>query len=71
MNIWKNIGYVMIIYLAGLQSIPQFIQAGKVDGASDFKMFYKNNYSNAITNFIFIFVTTLIEAFKTFEQVES
>jgi ABC-type sugar transport system permease subunit len=70
MNIWKNIGYVMIIYLAGLQSIPQNLyEAGKVDGASDFKMFCKITIPMLSQISFFIFVTTLIEAFKTFEQV--
>ena len=45
MNIWKNIGYVMIIYLAGLQSIPPSLyEAGKVDGASEFAMLLKLPY---------------------------
>ncbi|HHV97192.1 MAG TPA: sugar ABC transporter permease [Clostridiaceae bacterium] len=70
MNIWKNIGYVMIIYLAGLQSIPQELyEAGKVDGASDFKMFYKITIPMLSPISFFIFVTTMIEGFKTFEQV--
>ena len=70
MNIWKNIGYVMIIYLAGLQSIPQDLyEAGRVDGASDFKMFFKITIPMLSPISFFIFVTTMIEGFKTFEQV--
>ncbi|HOJ12441.1 MAG TPA: sugar ABC transporter permease [Clostridiales bacterium] len=70
MNIWKNIGYVMIIYLAGLQSIPENLyEAGKVDGASEFKMLFKITIPMVRSISFFIFVTTSIESFKTFEQV--
>jgi ABC-type sugar transport system permease subunit len=70
MNIWKNIGYVMIIYLAGLQSIPPSLyEAGKVDGASEFAMLLKITIPMVWPISFFIFVTTCIESFKTFEQV--
>lgn len=70
MNIWKNIGYVMIIYLAGLQSIPPSLyEAGKVDGASEFEMLFKITIPMVWPISFFIFVTTCIESFKTFEQV--
>ncbi len=35
---WTGIGYYMMIYLAGLQGVPEeFIEAAKLDGASSFK----------------------------------
>lgn len=70
LNIWKNIGYIMIIYLAGLQSIPpNLYEAGKVDGASGFAMLFKITIPMISPISFFIFVTTLIESFKTFEQI--
>ncbi|NSW89232.1 MAG: sugar ABC transporter permease [Firmicutes bacterium] len=70
MNIWKNIGYVMIIYLAGLANIPASLyEAGKVDGASQFAMLFKITVPMVSPISFFIFVTTCIESFKTFEQV--
>lgn len=37
---WSGIGYYMMIYLAGLQGVPEeFIEAAKLDGASSFKIF--------------------------------
>ncbi|NLC69261.1 MAG: sugar ABC transporter permease [Clostridiaceae bacterium] len=70
MNIWKNIGYVMIIYLAGLAGIPESLyEAGKVDGASRFAMLFKITVPLVSPISFFIFVTTCIESFKTFEQV--
>lgn len=70
MNVWKNIGYVMIIYLAGLQSIPgELYEAGKVDGASEFRMIFKITLPAVSPISFFLLVTTAIESFKTFEQV--
>ncbi|MTI62019.1 MAG: sugar ABC transporter permease [Firmicutes bacterium] len=39
-DIWKGVGYIMTIYLAGLQSIPDiYYEAAEIDGASNFKKF--------------------------------
>jgi len=70
MNIWKNIGYIMIIYLAALANIPESLyEAGKVDGASKFAMLFKITLPMVSPISFFIFVTTCIESFKTFDQV--
>lgn len=38
--VWQNMGYAMVIYLAGLQNIPeQYYEAAKIDGASKFHLF--------------------------------
>ena len=40
--IWRQVGYVMVLYLAGLKSInPEFLEAAKIDGANDWKVFSK------------------------------
>ena len=39
---WQQIGYMMIIYIAGIQNIPgDLIEAAKIDGASEWKVFLK------------------------------
>ena len=39
---WQQIGYMMIIYIAGLQSVPSsYIEAAKIDGASESRIFWK------------------------------
>lgn len=36
---WQNIGYIMVIYIAGIQSIPKdLFEAAKIDGANSFHM---------------------------------
>lgn len=40
MSIWKSLGYDMVIFLAGLQGIPNsYYEAAKIDGASGFQLF--------------------------------
>lgn len=39
-GIWRNFGYYMVLYLAGLQTIPTYLyEAGKIDGASKWQQF--------------------------------
>ena len=69
-NIWKNIGYVMIIFLAGLAAIPkELYEAGRVDGAGDFRMLFSITIPCVRPVTVFVVTTMCIEAFKTFDQV--
>jgi multiple sugar transport system permease protein/raffinose/stachyose/melibiose transport system permease protein len=70
MNIWKNVGYVIIIYLAGLQSIPASLyESATVDGASDFRKAISITIPMLRNISFFVLVTMCIEAFKTFDQI--
>ena len=41
LTLWQQVGYMMIIYIAGLQSIPSdYIEAAKVDGAGEWQIFW-------------------------------
>ena len=70
-NVWKNIGYCMIIYLAGLQNIPpELYEAATVDGAGFLQKHLKITLPQIAPVTFFVFVNNCIEAFKTFEQVQ-
>lgn len=70
-NIWKNVGYCMIIYLSGLQSIPQELyEAAMMDGAGFFKKHLYVTLPQIAPVTFFVLVNNCIEAFKTFEQVQ-
>ena len=70
-NIWKNIGYCMLIYLAGMQSIPGDIyEAATVDGASEWQQMIHVTVPMVRPVAFFVFINTMIESFKTFEQVK-
>ncbi|KRE58521.1 ABC transporter permease [Paenibacillus sp. Soil750] len=70
MSIWKSIGYSMIIYLAGLQSIPSSLyEAAHMDGASKFKQFWMVTVPMLKPTTFFILIMTCINSFMVFEQV--
>lgn len=70
-NVWKNIGYCMLIYLSGMQSIPgEIYEAATVDGASSFTRLTRITLPMLRPVVFFVLVTTTVESFKTFEQVQ-
>jgi multiple sugar transport system permease protein/raffinose/stachyose/melibiose transport system permease protein len=70
MSIWKSIGYNMIVYLAGLQQIPnELYEAAKVDGATGVYQFFKISVPLLNKTTVFLLVTTGIASFNVFEQV--
>lgn len=70
MAIWKTLGYNIVIYLAGLQTIPQYLyEAATIDGASKFQKFIKITIPLLAPVTFFLFVTGLIFNFNVFEQV--
>ncbi|WP_028563853.1 carbohydrate ABC transporter permease [Paenibacillus pinihumi] len=69
-SLWNGVGYMMIIYLAGLQGVPQSLkEAAVIDGANPFQQF-RHITLPMITHAITIcFFLTLNGAFKVFEVV--
>ncbi|CAM4383034.1 sugar ABC transporter permease [Paenibacillus alkaliterrae] len=65
--VWKNVGYQMIIYLAGLQSIPRELgEASKIDGANSFQSFFFVTLPLLTPTVFFVLIITIIESFNTF-----
>lgn len=70
MNVWKTLGYTMVIYLSGLQAIPRdLLEAAKIDGAGRWTMFRYITFPLLSPTTFFILVTTLLSAFQVFDQV--
>lgn len=70
-SIWAQVGYVIIIYLAGLSNIPESIyEAAKIDGASSFQTFYKITMPLLGPTHIFLSITLLIGSFKVFDLIK-
>jgi len=66
--IWKHAGFQMLILLAGLQSIPAALyEAAVMDGASRRTQFFKITLPLMSPVIFFVFVITVIDAFKTFD----
>ncbi|MBI4572438.1 MAG: sugar ABC transporter permease, partial [candidate division NC10 bacterium] len=69
-SVWKNLGYNMIIYLAGLQAIPpQFYEAATIDGAGAFGRFWRISVPLLAPTTTFILIYNSILAFQVFDQV--
>jgi multiple sugar transport system permease protein len=71
LSIWQGAGFQMVIFLAGLQDIPQYLyEAAEVDGASIIQQFLHITLPQLRNTTIFVVVSTTILAFKLFTQVE-
>src|SRR5437667_8443936 len=69
-SVWKVIGWNMLIYLAGLQGIPDYLkEAAAIDGASRWQAFWKIILPLLRPTTFFIFVTSLVGAFQVFDVV--
>ena len=66
---WQQIGYMMIIYIAGLQAIPNDImEAAKIDGASKWQTLWKVTIPNVMSSITICMFLTLSNGFKLFDQ---
>ncbi len=69
-DVWKSCGYLMIIYLAGLQGISQsYYEAAEIDGASRWQLFRYITLPLISPTAFFAFVISLIGAFQIFDNV--
>jgi multiple sugar transport system permease protein len=67
---WKQTGYVMLLYLAGLKAVdPSLREAARMDGASDSQTFFKVVFPVMRPINIIIFVITFIESLRAFDIV--
>lgn len=70
MTIWKEVGYPAVIYLAGLQGIPQeFYEAAELDGAGNWQKFWRVTFPILSPTTFFILIITLIRTFRAFPQI--
>lgn len=70
LSIWQGVGFQMVVYLAGLQDIPDFLyEAAQIDGASKLQQFFYVTLPQLRNTTIFVVVTTTILAFRLFTQV--
>jgi multiple sugar transport system permease protein len=67
---WKDLGFVMVILLAGLQSIPEdYYEAASVDGAGRWARFRRITLPLLTPSSFFVLVISLINSFQVFDQV--
>jgi len=66
---WQQVGYMMIIYVAGLQAVPEdMIEAAKIDGANSFQTLFKITIPNVMPSITICTFLSLTNGFKLFDQ---
>ena len=66
---WQLIGYMMIIYIAGLQNVsPDLIEAAKIDGATKTQALRRITIPMVMPSFTICLFLTLTNSFKLFDQ---
>jgi multiple sugar transport system permease protein len=69
MGVWKTFGYNMVIFMAGLGSIPaELYEAARVDGAGPWRRFRHITLPMLAPTFLFVSVTTMIGYFQLFAE---
>lgn len=69
-SIWRNVGYYMIIFLAGLQNIPRsYYEAAEMDGAGPIRRFFSITLPILSPTTFFVLIMAVIVSFQVFEQV--
>jgi multiple sugar transport system permease protein len=69
LSVWKNFGFNMVIFIAGLQSIPERLyEAASLDGASGWQTFWRVTLPMLAPTFVFVGVMTLIGNFQLFAE---
>lgn len=69
MIVWKGYGYYMVMFMAGLSTIPEELyQAAKIDGASWWQSLRKITLPMLRPIFVFVVTTSIINAWKLFDE---
>ncbi len=70
LSAWRAYGFQLVIYLAGLQNIPEELyEAAEIDGAAGWKRFWNVTWPSLAATNVFILIITTIQALKLFTQV--
>ncbi|MFK4834190.1 carbohydrate ABC transporter permease [Microbacterium sp. ZW T2_14] len=68
--VWKNFGYFMVIFLAGLQGISAHLyEAAKLDGAGPWRSFWAVTLPGLRGTMTFVIIFAIIGAFQAFDQI--
>ena len=69
-GIWRNLGFSVVLLLAGLQGIPEmYYEAAKIDGAGRWRRFFHVTLPGLRLTTSFVVVTSVLGSFQVFDQV--
>ena len=68
-SLWKGVGYNIILFLSGLQNIPDsYTEAAKLDGASEWQLFWRVKFPLLRPITSFVIMMGIINSFKVFAE---
>jgi multiple sugar transport system permease protein len=68
--VWKNLGYNMILFLAGLSNIPrEYYEAAAADGGSASKVFLRITLPCLLPTTVLITIMSIVNSFKVFKEI--
>lgn len=69
-SVWKNMGYYMVIFLAGLQGVnPELYEAASLDGANKWQQFRNVTVPQLAPTTFFVTIMVVIQSFKVYNEV--
>lgn len=69
-SVWKSVGYYMVIFLAGLQSVnPELYEAASLDGANKWQQFRNVTMPQLAPTTFFVTIMLVISSFKVYNEV--
>lgn len=69
-NIWRHMGLVAMLFLAGLQNIPRYLyEAGALEGATEWQMFTRITLPLLRPVMVFVLVTSVTGSFQIFDTI--
>ncbi len=69
-GIWKNLGFKMVVLVAGLQGIPEtYYEAAKIDGVTPVRRLFSITIPILMPTLTFVIVDSVISSFQVFDQV--
>ncbi|MBX2861780.1 MAG: sugar ABC transporter permease [Vampirovibrio sp.] len=70
LSVWKSLGYTLVLFLAGLQAIPNTVyESASLDGAGTWQTFWKVTLPMVTPTLFFVSIITLINGFQAFDAV--
>jgi len=70
MTVWMNLGYQMVIYLAGLKGIPSYLyEVAALDGANSWQKFWHITLPMLQPTTVFLLITSIIGSFQVFTPI--
>lgn len=68
--VWKNLGYNMVLFLAGLNNIPkEYYEAASVDGAKPWQAFWHITLPHLAPTSVLVLIMSIINSFKVFKEI--